>query len=655
MIFILDDGNEAGTSRDFWRDNTTSHHVAQEGGALTRKRKRPIASNQGDVTEGNSPGIENSDDNEDDDDGGQERPKRSYLTKEDEIGHLYEPHEKYSGDSYVVTNHTKHFGSIFSSYKLSPVIESNVDYTSELLRAKQVMVDIVKDVVKHHRSLKFVIKCRCEFSPLHSDESGGGERDDLFYLDTRAPISVINDGANIEVCVNNMIDVVIKEIENFCEMKSGLIFEKIIFIKLNFFRFRPLKGGDGNGRIPSDIANKKATLDVANAPADECFAYAVLAGIYSMPTYMSKRASSYKSHFNTINFSGVRFPVALGADIDRFERNNDFKYAIHVLGVERVEKRLSHKVAGLSNGLNFYKLRTPEPRQGTIKEIPLLLLEEGGRNHFVLIKNLGRLLARSVNYYKGKMHHCLRCLRGVISECLLKKHEETCSSDGKQNLIYPNPDDSHMFFDKYQNCFYHPYILVGDCETISKPAEGPRDEPIMGQEKESPLQFPWVKSRLEQRHVKLGCDACTREMPCKFIRGTMSLERRLECVSFSYLIVSDDDKETFPIRYHAGGEDEVLLTFLLRVRADSKDLHNRLMSNKEMTLSPEEQEQYESAPVCHLCNQPFPVVDNASRQTTESNERTTTTPSSGRRGKKKKKSSYDGGLTRVRNHDHRTG
>ena len=56
-----------------------------------------------------------------------------------------------------------------------------------------------------------------------------------------------------------------------------------------------------------------------------------------------------------------------------------------------------------------------------IKEIDLLLINDGDKWHYVVIKNLNRLLGSQCNKHKCKTYFCRTCFHGFGSEELLKK------------------------------------------------------------------------------------------------------------------------------------------------------------------------------------------------------------------------------------------
>ena len=107
---------------------------------------------------------------------------------------------------------------------------------------------------------------------------------------------------------------------------------------------------------------------------------------------------------NTLNMDGIEYPVSL-KDLNKFEKQNP-TISITVLGYER-------KIV--------YPLRNSD---NTDREhnIILILIEEGGVNHYCLVKNVSCLLSSQVSNHKEKHHFCLRCLNAFWTHKSLNKH-----------------------------------------------------------------------------------------------------------------------------------------------------------------------------------------------------------------------------------------
>ena len=102
------------------------------------------------------------------------------------------------------------------------------------------------------------------------------------------------------------------------------------------------------------------------------------------------------------NWSGLEFPVAINK-IKEFEKNNGI--VVNVLGIK---------------GQGIYVCR--KSKLNDEKVVNLLLITDGEKRHYTMVKSLSRLLGSSNSRHEGKQHFCLNCLQGFHSEESRDKH-----------------------------------------------------------------------------------------------------------------------------------------------------------------------------------------------------------------------------------------
>ena len=73
--------------------------------------------------------------------------------------------------------------------------------------------------------------------------------------------------------------------------------------------------------------------------------------------------------------------------------------------------------------------------------VNLLYITAGETSHYVLVKNLSRLVSRQYNNHNGKKYFCQYCLHGCTSEEVLKNHLERCKLHGAQRIKLPEADN----------------------------------------------------------------------------------------------------------------------------------------------------------------------------------------------------------------------
>ncbi|CAB4030512.1 Gastrula zinc finger [Paramuricea clavata] len=153
-----------------------------------------------------------------------------------------------------------------------------------------------------------------------------------------------------------------------------------------------------------------------------------------------------------LDYEGIDFPVKI-SDIDKIERRNS----------------ISISVFGYKGKKQFYPIRNSKTKYEEHMELLLLGDNEGG-NHYVLIKDVNRMLF-SVSCNSNKKHFCLYCLHSCTSEETLKKHSETCVSvNGTQATKLPNAG-SKIKFGHYRNSMPAPFVIYADFESMLVPEE----------------------------------------------------------------------------------------------------------------------------------------------------------------------------------------
>ena len=99
-----------------------------------------------------------------------------------------------------------------------------------------------------------------------------------------------------------------------------------------------------------------------------------------------------------------------------------------------------------------------------------MLIDNGEKRHYTVIKSLTRLLANSNSKHGHKQHFCLNCLQGFSLEESRDKHYEYCKDNEAVRIEMPK-EGSFIEFHDGQNQFKVPFIMYADFEFILKPTE----------------------------------------------------------------------------------------------------------------------------------------------------------------------------------------
>ena len=70
-------------------------------------------------------------------------------------------------------------------------------------------------------------------------------------------------------------------------------------------------------------------------------------------------------------------------------------------------------------------------------EINLLLISDGEKRHYTLIKNMSRLLAKQCSKKKVKHYFCYNCMNYFFTPESLKKHQEYCQTHNNVKTELP--------------------------------------------------------------------------------------------------------------------------------------------------------------------------------------------------------------------------
>ena len=108
------------------------------------------------------------------------------------------------------------------------------------------------------------------------------------------------------------------QVDHWNSRGSGFVMERITNFILVITKFRPLCGSTFL-ETPEWLLSKKAVVNVKNTD-DKCFIYAILSALYPAIDHPD-RIYHYRAHENTLNVTGLTFPLAV-RDVPRFESLN---------------------------------------------------------------------------------------------------------------------------------------------------------------------------------------------------------------------------------------------------------------------------------------------------------------------------------------------
>ena len=88
-------------------------------------------------------------------------------------------------------------------------------------------------------------------------------------------------------------------------------------------------------------------------------------------------------------------------------------------------------------------------------------MSERDKNHFVLIRDISKLLNKDVQNKNGhKMFWCRQCLASAYNNQEdLNKHIEICNKNEAVRCVLPDEDEKKLTFQNFGDSFHHPFSI----------------------------------------------------------------------------------------------------------------------------------------------------------------------------------------------------
>ena len=360
-------------------------------------------------------------------------------------------------------------------------------------------------------------------------------------------LKLILEGTDENDIYDEMMEEILEEIDIARDAEgSGWRFEKVIKLVLHTTRWDPLNAGSYI-ELPQTLKNRKAIINMKNQD-DKCFMWCVLRALNLKNKDNERIDNDLKSKVDTLNMQGIQYPVSFRG-IDRFEHLNP-EISITVLGYNKDERVNTLKVSKYT---------------GSKHNIVLLLIKDGEKSHYCLVKNTSALLASQINNHKGTSNICLNCMNGFKSKDSLNKHKEYCYNNECVKIVMP-PPNTFLKFKNFRCSEKAPFVIYADFESFIKPMDSCDPDPNKSYTKKY------------QKHKPSG---------------------------FSYYIKSlyEDDIKSEKRTYIKTKEEEPDAedVFVKWLEEDVKKIAN--IKPKEMVIMEEEEKQFNKASDCWICGE----------------------------------------------------
>ena len=355
----------------------------------------------------------------------------------------------------------------------------------------------------------------------------------------------------MKVILSQIIDEILEKFSVYQDNGSGWFFKEVISLEIHTVDYKPIKGSSYIP-LPEFIMRKKAIINMENED-NKCFLWSVLRYLHPKESH-EERLSDLRKYENDLNFKGIDFPIRI-KDIQKFENQNQNLPGINVFSINDNNK--------------IYPLRLNQ--KDLQKTIDLFLFSKDEKQHFSLIKNFSRLTRSQITSDKRKLHICKKCLSHFTKKDLFEKHLFYCSQNETVAVKMPTKNTILNFQNHFKKLPI-PFVIYVDFECLTKPINSCQPNPN--------------KSFTEgyQKHEPSGY--------CLLLKGLDGMKDKYK-----------------PIVYTKKTEDEdISKKFIKHVRLLTHMIYRRYYTNpKPLKLTPQEEKDFKSAKVCHICEQDLNV------------------------------------------------
>ena len=343
---------------------------------------------------------------------------------------------------------------------------------------------------------------------------------------------------------------ILNQISQWISEGSGWTIQSVDSHYLNIVKYKPLKGSSYI-QLPYELRNSAKGLINMKNEDNECFRWCHIRHLNPQDKDPQRIKKSDKLYVKNLDYSGIQFPVSK-KQYHRIEKQN--KININVFCYENKEP---------------YPIFLSEEKYD--REMNLLLITENENNHYVLIKNFNKFMYNQTKH-KDRKHFCRYCLQCFSSDRVLNNHKEICIQiNGTQAVNMPTKDNNIVKFNNFHNQQPVPFVIYADFEAIT--------EKIQGCQPDNNKSY----TEAYQKHKDCG---------------------------YGYKVVCCyDDKYTKPIKLYRG--KKAVYKFMEKMLEEVKYCKKFMKTffNKPLKMTKEDEEEFEKAKECHICDKKYTEKD----------------------------------------------
>ena len=228
---------------------------------------------------------------------------------------------------------------------------------------------------------------------------------------------------------------------------SEFEFDGVNFLYYDFNKTSINRGGS-HIDSPKWLKDKKSTINPKNND-DKCFQYAVtLALNLDKIKKDPQRVSKIKPFIEKYHWEDIDFP-STSKDWKKIECNNEV--ALNILYMPYNTKKIN---IGYKSKNNLSHER----------QIMLLMISDGQKWHYLVVKNLSRLLRGITSNHKEDFY-CLNCFH-YRTENKLEAHKKICENHDYCHVEMPTKNNNIIKYNHGEKSMKLPFVIYADLECL---------------------------------------------------------------------------------------------------------------------------------------------------------------------------------------------
>ena len=433
--------------------------------------------------------------------------------------------------------------SALSQFTREKIIDGKPGYDPKTFfqKTRNILIKFFQE--NQNTKMKMILICQMQKTDLTTGETIEVEAD--FHSDIEINIA--------EKDKNKLLDKMIARIEevlaNFQQSGSNWVFQEIRRLEIHFANWKPIRGSTFIP-LPAKLKNKKGVINIKNED-NQCFKWCIARALNPVDKNPNRITKELIEQAKSLNWNGLKFPVGLKA-IKIFETNNP-SISINVFGFED----------------EVYPLKISKEKK--INNIDLLLISDGEKQHYCVIKDLSKFIRSSLTKHSDAVEICRSCLNH-FPKGKLQNHEEYCFQNETVKIEMPK-EGSSISFKHHNRSIKVPFVVYADFEAFTKEIKTiPQNDRVAFTQK-------------YQHHQPSG---------------------------FCYKIVGQNIKRCALFR--AKENEDVSRKFVEMLEEDIKNIFKQFNFSKKMVpLTTQELREFLKAKICWICQKKFQENDNKVR------------------------------------------